>query len=87
MRNLIAVAFVEPVAEGLEFPRDDWPLHLTLVKFDVVKAGVVKSGVVEPGQETRAEPAPGTPKAFDDYIRAETRKWAQVIKTAGIKLD
>jgi len=33
------------------------------------------------------EPAPGTPKAFDDYIRAETRKWAQVIKTAGIKLD
>jgi tripartite-type tricarboxylate transporter receptor subunit TctC len=33
------------------------------------------------------EPAPGTPKAFDDYIRAETRKWAQVIKTANIKLD
>ena len=53
MRNLIAVAFVEPVAEGLEFPRDDWPLHLTLVKFDVVTAGVVKSDVVEPGQETR----------------------------------
>ena len=35
MRNLITVAFVEPVAEGLEFPRDDWPLHLTLVKFDL----------------------------------------------------
>lgn len=33
------------------------------------------------------EPAPGTPKAFDDYIRAETMKWAQVIKTANIKLD
>jgi hypothetical protein len=35
MRNLILVAFVEPVADGLEFPRDDWPLHITLVKFDV----------------------------------------------------
>ncbi len=33
------------------------------------------------------EPAPGTPKAFDDYIRAETRKWAKVIKAANIKLD
>ena len=31
--------------------------------------------------------APGTPKAFDDYIRADTRKWAEVIKTSGIKLD
>lgn len=68
MRNLIAVAFVEPVAEGLEFPRDDWPLHLTLVKFDVVKAGVVKSDVVEPGQETGAEPASGTPPAAGDPL-------------------
>lgn len=35
MRNLILVAFIEPVTEGLVFPRDDWPLHITLVKFDV----------------------------------------------------
>ncbi len=69
MRNLIAVAFVEPVAEGLEFPRDDWPLHLTLVKFDVVKSDdIVKSGVVESGQETRAEPGPGTPPAAGDPL-------------------
>ena len=33
------------------------------------------------------EPAPGTPEAFDAYIRAETRKWAKVIKAANIKLD
>lgn len=33
------------------------------------------------------EPAPGTPKDFDNYIRAETKKWAKVINTAGIKLD
>ncbi|MEV7133683.1 2'-5' RNA ligase family protein [Arthrobacter sp. NPDC093128] len=35
MRNLILVAFVEPVTDGLVFPRDDWPLHITLVRFDV----------------------------------------------------
>jgi hypothetical protein len=35
MRNLILVAFVEPVTEGLVFPRTDWPLHITLVRFDV----------------------------------------------------
>jgi 2'-5' RNA ligase superfamily len=59
MRNLITVAFVEPVAEGLEFPRDDWPLHITLVKFDVVKFDVVDTG-------TEAEP--GTPLAPGDLL-------------------
>ncbi|WP_457951098.1 2'-5' RNA ligase family protein [Pseudarthrobacter sp. alpha12b] len=34
MRNLIFVAFVEPVADGQVFPRTDWPLHITLVRFD-----------------------------------------------------
>jgi hypothetical protein len=35
MRNLIFVAFVEPVAEGQVFLRSAWPLHITLVRFDV----------------------------------------------------
>ena len=35
MRNLILVAFVEPVPDGLVFPRSEWPLHITLVRFDV----------------------------------------------------
>ncbi|TQJ58839.1 hypothetical protein FBY30_1075 [Arthrobacter sp. SLBN-83] len=35
VRNLIFVAFVEPVAEGQVFPRTDWPLHIALVRFDV----------------------------------------------------
>ncbi|MFJ6231318.1 2'-5' RNA ligase family protein [Pseudarthrobacter sp. NPDC092184] len=35
MRNLIFVAFAEPVAEGSVFLRTDWPLHITLVRFDV----------------------------------------------------
>lgn len=33
------------------------------------------------------EPAPTTPKAFGDYIKSETAKWGQVIRTAGIKLE
>lgn len=33
------------------------------------------------------EPVPGSAEGFDKYIRAETVKWAQVIKTANIKLD
>lgn len=36
MRNLIVVAFLESVTEGTDFPREAWPLHITLVKFDVV---------------------------------------------------
>ena len=35
MRNLIWVAFTEPVRPGLVFPRSDWPLHITLLRFDV----------------------------------------------------
>ncbi|MFF1252238.1 2'-5' RNA ligase family protein [Pseudarthrobacter sp. NPDC058329] len=35
MRNLILVAFVEPVSDGLVFLRTQWPLHITLVRFDV----------------------------------------------------
>ncbi|XAS67581.1 2'-5' RNA ligase family protein [Micrococcaceae bacterium Sec5.7] len=45
MRNLILVVFVEPVTEGQEFPRTDWPLHITIVRFDIngedAPAGVV----------------------------------------------
>ena len=34
-----------------------------------------------------AQPAPMSPKAFDDFIAAETQKAAKVIKTANIKLE
>lgn len=53
MRNLIAVAFVEPVVEGLEFPRDDWPLHITLVKFDVVEP-VADAGAAHVAEDAEA---------------------------------
>ena len=45
---------------------------------EAVKASIVKLGV-EPVAESR--------DAFDAYIRSETQKWADVVKTAGIKLD
>lgn len=33
------------------------------------------------------EPAPSKPEAFEAYIRAETQKWAKVIRTANIRID
>jgi tripartite-type tricarboxylate transporter receptor subunit TctC len=33
------------------------------------------------------EPAPGRAEAFDAYIRAETQKWARVIRQANIKIE
>jgi len=44
MRNLIVVAFLEPVVEGMDFPRDRWPLHITLVKFDLVDRPAPEGG-------------------------------------------
>ena len=34
-----------------------------------------------------AEPAPGTPEQFGAFIRAETNKWAKVIKAANMKAE
>jgi tripartite-type tricarboxylate transporter receptor subunit TctC len=45
---------------------------------EAVKASIRKLGV-EPVAESR--------EAFDAYIRAETQKWGDLVKTAGIKLD
>ncbi|AXJ09530.1 2'-5' RNA ligase family protein [Arthrobacter sp. PM3] len=64
MRNLIAVAFVEPVVEGLEFPRDDWPLHITLVKFDVVEP-LMDAGAAPIADDTAA---PGSDDSLAETI-------------------
>jgi tripartite-type tricarboxylate transporter receptor subunit TctC len=32
-------------------------------------------------------PAGSTPQEFDAFIAAETTKWGQVIKTAGVKAE
>jgi hypothetical protein len=59
MRNLIVVAFVEPVAEGLEFPRDDWPLHITLVKFDAAARDSARPAAHSAGSGARGADAQG----------------------------
>ncbi len=48
------VVFVEAVTEGMEFPRENWPLHITLVKFDVEPS----AGAAEAPLRGPAEPAP-----------------------------
>jgi tripartite-type tricarboxylate transporter receptor subunit TctC len=45
---------------------------------DAIKASIRKLGV---------EPTPGTRESFEAYLRAETQKWAEVIKAADVKLD
>jgi hypothetical protein len=78
-RNPIAVAFVEPVTEGLEFPREDWPLHITLVKFDVDGA--------ESPPEAAQEAAPGDPLAgwIASLIERgpSPRRWAAALPWGG----
>jgi len=34
-----------------------------------------------------AEPVGGSPGAFGAFIRAETEKWAQVVKASGAQVD
>ena len=57
VRNLIFVAFVEPVTDGLVFPRTHWPLHITLVRFDVDSDGAAEQLASMAGPLT--EPALG----------------------------
>ncbi len=45
---------------------------------DAIRASIRKLGV---------EPTPGTRESFEAYLRAETQKWAKVIKAADVKLD
>jgi hypothetical protein len=54
MRNLIFVVFAEPVADGQVFPRTEWPLHITLVRFD---AGSTNGAGVAADIAQLAEPA------------------------------
>ncbi len=83
MRNLIAVAFVEPVTEGQEFARDDWPLHITLVKFDVVEPRQEADPESSQEAEPEARPAPGDPLAE----RIATVMAAPVAAVLGSRLD
>ncbi|WP_307433518.1 hypothetical protein [Pseudarthrobacter defluvii] len=60
MRNLIFVVFVEPVAEGQVFPRTDWPLHITLVRYDVRFDAGTEDGADVAGRIARLDEEPAT---------------------------
>lgn len=52
---------------------------------DVVNRVVMRRGVAEKLQEQGAVPLQSTPKAFGEFVSAEVRKWAAVVKRAGIE--
>ena len=50
---------------------------------DALSAADVKERALSAG----AEPAPSSPEQFAAYIREETKKWGEVVRLAGIKLQ
>jgi tripartite-type tricarboxylate transporter receptor subunit TctC len=52
-----------------------------------ITAALKDEKIVTAMRNLGVEPAPGTPEAFETYIRSETQKWAKVIKSANIKID
>jgi tripartite-type tricarboxylate transporter receptor subunit TctC len=52
----------------------------------------INAGIADPAMKARlaalgGEPLPGTPAEFGRLIAEETKKWAKVVKTAGLKPD
>jgi tripartite-type tricarboxylate transporter receptor subunit TctC len=69
---------------GLFAPARTPPAIIAKINRDVVailESTAMRSSLLDQG----AEPIPGTPGDFAVFINSETRKWGQVIKTAGIK--
>lgn len=50
---------------------------------DILNSNDVKEKIKEQG----AEPNPETPEQFAEFIQTETKKWARVVKEAGISID
>jgi tripartite-type tricarboxylate transporter receptor subunit TctC len=53
----------------------------------VIRNALIAPDVKERAISAGAEPAPGTPEEFAAYIREETKKWGEVVRTAGVKLQ
>jgi tripartite-type tricarboxylate transporter receptor subunit TctC len=69
---------------GLFAPARTPPSIVAKINRDVVailQSAAMRALLLEQG----AEPVPGTPQEFANFIRSETVKWGRVIKTAGIK--
>jgi tripartite-type tricarboxylate transporter receptor subunit TctC len=57
--------------------------RLNTAVIDALKNAELRDSFTRQGNEL----TPGTPEAFAALIRADTAKWARVVKSAGIKLD
>ncbi|HKA45595.1 MAG TPA: tripartite tricarboxylate transporter substrate binding protein [Burkholderiales bacterium] len=69
---------------GLFAPARTPPSIVAKINRDVVailQSAAMRASLLNQG----AEPVPGTPVEFADFIKSETVKWGRVIKTAGIK--
>jgi tripartite-type tricarboxylate transporter receptor subunit TctC len=55
--------------------------------YNMIATYVKKPDTVKRLAAIGVEPVANTPKQMADFVRAETERWAKVIKTAGIKAD
>ena len=76
------------------YPKDDTTgctkeaQEFTALAGEFAKAGVtVIGGSKDTLAAQGAEAAPGTPEQFGSHVKSELAKWAQVVKTAGIRAD
>jgi tripartite-type tricarboxylate transporter receptor subunit TctC len=71
---------------GVMAPKGTPPDIVKRVNADLVKVlsdQATAQGMIAAG----AEPKPGTPEQFGEFVRDEIAKWRDVIKTANIRLD
>ena len=52
-----------------------------------INDGLTSPAVRENLAKVGSEASPGSPQDFANFIAAETRKWSEVARTAGISLD
>jgi len=71
---------------GLLAPAGTSPEIISRLQHEVAKA-LGSAAVRERLQAQGAEPVGNTPEQFAALIKAETAKWAQVVKASGAKVD
>ncbi|MFX6937523.1 hypothetical protein ABTH70_18910, partial [Acinetobacter baumannii] len=58
--------------------------HINSIFNKVLELPAVRTAI---SQAQAAEVVGGSPKQFDDLLRAEQKRWPELIKSVGIKVD